>query len=168
MKLQSVTPQQNMPQMIFSENFVSRESLFFSLIKNNPGIRFNEMMKLSGLKNGVVSHYIHQLEHKGIIYSIRTPRITRFYSQNISEHSQIIFKWLRQSTPHKIILALLDDALYFKELVKKVGKSPSNTSYFTTKLIKDEIVLCSLKDKKKIYFVNPDKRNKLHLILHTL
>ncbi len=165
MKQQLVTAQKCTNQTILLENFDSRESLFFSLIQNNPGIRFNEIIKMSGLKNGVVSYYTHQLEQKGKICSVRTPRVTRFYSQNISEQSQIIFKWIRQSTPLKIILVLLDTSLSFKELVKKIGKSPSNTSHFTTKLIQDEIVSMSLKDKKRVYQINSDIKEILFFLL---
>ena len=143
----------------------SRTSLFFSLIENNPGIRFNEIMKLTGFKNGVVSHHTQQLEKQGRINSIRTPRVTRFYTQNISEYQQILFKWLRQKTPQKIINVLLKGGLFFKELVNKIEKSPSNTSYFISKLMKDHIISLSLKNRKIFYQINSDKRDHLLFLI---
>lgn len=151
--------------MTHLENFNSRGSLFFSLIENNPGIRFNEIMKLTGLKNGVTSYYTQQLEYQGKIYSVRTPRVTRFYTQNISEHIQILFKWLRQKTPQKILKALLNGGLFFKELVNKVEKSPSNTSYFISKLVNDHIICLSLKNKKRFYQINSDKKDQLFFLI---
>ena len=57
-----------------SSTLSSRESFFLNLINKNPGIRYLELKNLSGFTNGVVSHYLHQLESNGLIQSVRTPR----------------------------------------------------------------------------------------------
>ena len=49
------------------------------IIEQNPGIQFREIMRSSGLKNGVLSHYLDKLEKHGIIKVIRGPRQARFY-----------------------------------------------------------------------------------------
>ena len=46
-------------------------------------------MRSSGLKNGVLSHYLGKLEKHGIIKVIRGPRQTRFYPPHISEDGRI-------------------------------------------------------------------------------
>ena len=40
----------------------TREEMIFSEIKNNPGIRFRELMKKVGITNGVMSYYLRKLE----------------------------------------------------------------------------------------------------------
>ncbi len=145
-----------------TQNFFSHpKNLFFNLIQKNPGIRFNEIMRLTGLKNGVVSYHLLSLERQGKIRSVRTPRVTRFYSLEISEDSQKIIMRLRQKTPYKIITSLLDESLSFKELVQKVGKSPSNTSYYLTKLIEDKLVEDFLIHKIHHYKINSEKLDEI-------
>ena len=41
------------------------------IIEQNPGIQFREIMRTSGLKNGVLSHYLSKLEKNGIIKVMR-------------------------------------------------------------------------------------------------
>ena len=41
------------------------------IIEQNPGIQFREIMRSSGLKNGVLSHYLDKLEKNGIIKATR-------------------------------------------------------------------------------------------------
>ena len=132
-----------------------RESFFLNIIKTNPGIRYNEILRLSGLKNGVVTHYLNKLELGNKIQSIRTPRVTVFYPLEINEKHQKIITRLRQTTPQKILLNLLSEELSFKSLVQKVQKSPSTTSVYLKKLNHDKIVSFSLKNRVKIYKINP-------------
>jgi predicted transcriptional regulator len=40
----------------------SRQWNLQEIIENNPGIQFREIMRSSGLKNGVLSHYLRKLE----------------------------------------------------------------------------------------------------------
>ena len=50
------------------------------IIEQNPGIQFREIMRTSGLKNGVLSHYLGKLEKNGIIKVIRGPRQVQVFS----------------------------------------------------------------------------------------
>ena len=60
------------------------------LIDDNPGIQFREIMRSSGLKNGVLSHYLKKLEDHGVVKVVRGPRQVRFYSPNITEEESIV------------------------------------------------------------------------------
>ena len=44
-----------------------RKSQLQEIIEKNPGIQFREIMRSSGLKNGVLSHYLGKLEKNGLI-----------------------------------------------------------------------------------------------------
>jgi len=138
-----------------------RESIFLNLINQNPGIRYLELKSLTGFNNGVVSHYLHQLESQSLIKSVRTPRVSCFYPMCSSELSQKIFRRLRQVTPQKIILALIQKNHSFRSLVKEVKKAPSTVSTYTTKLIHDGIVVTAYVDSKKIFKINSNIYDQL-------
>ena len=138
---------------------VSREEMIFSEIKSNPGIRFRELMKQFGITNGVMSYYLRKLEKNESVWVERTPRVTRFYSSDLSEDEAKLVKRLRQETPKKILVTLVqNDQLTFKELVAKICKSPATTSFYLSQLVKDNIVATSKSDFVKVYFNVERKR----------
>ena len=144
-----------------------RESIFLNLINQNPGIRYLELKSLTGFSNGVVSHYLHQLESQSLIKSVRTPRVSCFYPMCSSELSQKIFRRLRQVTPQKIILALIQKNHSFRSLVKEVKKAPSTVSTYTTKLIHDGIVVTAYVDSEKMFKINSNIYDQLIYTLKT-
>ena len=142
----------------------TREEMIFSEIKNNPGIRFRELMKKVGITNGVMSHYLRKLEENESVWIERTPRVTRFYSSDLSEDEAKLVKRLRQETPKKILVTLVEnDQLTFKEIVLKIAKSPSTTSFYLSQLIEDHIIGTTKSDSVKIYF-NTEKKRIANLI----
>ena len=138
---------------------IPREEMIFSEIKKNPGIRFRELMKHIGITNGVMSYYLRKLEQNESVWVERTPRVTRFYSSDLSEDEAKLVKRLRQETPKKILVALVqNDQLTFKELTAKICKSPATTSFYLSQLVKDNIVATSKSDFVKVYFNVERKR----------
>jgi len=143
---------------------LSREEMIFSEIKSKPGIRFRELMKHLGITNGVMSYYLRKLEQKESVWIERTPRVTRFYSSDLSEEEAKLVKRLRQETPKKILVALIEnDQLTFQELVAKIHKSPSTTSFYLTQLVQENIIATSKSDFVKVYF-NVEKKRIANLI----
>ena len=102
-----------------------RELQLFDTIQSNPGIQFREIMRRSGLKNGVLSYYLRKIEKTGLVKVERNPRQTIFYSIDITDDQAKIAKALRRSTPREIIYSLmLKDRLEFNEIVMRISKSP--------------------------------------------
>jgi predicted transcriptional regulator len=131
-----------------------RNSQLQQIIELNPGIQFREIMRSSGLKNGVLSHYLGKLEKNGIIKVNRGPRQTRFYSPQITENELIVIKALRKQTPRDLLLALvLKDGLEFSQLVSEVKKSPSTVSLYLSQLVEDELVETKVVLLKKKYHI---------------
>jgi len=131
-----------------------RDSQIQQIIEKNPGIQFREIMRTSGLKNGVLSHYLGKLEKNGIIKATRGPRQIRFYTPQITEDESIVIKALRKQTPHDLILALIkEDGLEFSQLVKEVKKSPSTVSLYLSQLVEDGLVEIKLIQLKKRYHI---------------
>ena len=124
------------------------------IIEKNPGIQFREIMRNSGLKNGVLSHYLGKLEKNGIIKVERGPRQTRFYPPRITEDQSVAIKALRRQTPRDLLLALvMKDGMEFSELVKEVKKSPSTVSLYLSQIVQDGLVEIRLETMKKRYYI---------------
>jgi len=111
-------------------------------------------MRSSGLKNGVLSHYLGKLEKNGIIKVIRGPRQVRFYPPQITEDESLVIKALRKQTPRALLFALVnEDGLEFSQLVKEVGKSPSTVSLYLSQIVDDGLVEPKLVQLKKRYYI---------------
>jgi len=131
-----------------------RDTQLQQIIEQNPGIQFREIMRSSGLKNGVLSHYLGKLEKSGIIKVTRGPRQSRFYPPKITEAESIVIKALRKQTPRDLLLALIEnDGLEFSQLVKEVKKSPSTVSLYLSQIVEDGLVEIKLVDLKKRYHI---------------
>jgi len=131
-----------------------RDLYLQQIIEDNPGIQFREIMRSSGLKNGVLSHYLGKLEKTGTIKAIRGSRQVRFYSPQITEDESIIIKALRKQTPHDLLLALIEnDGLEFSQLVTAVKKSPSTVSLYLSQLVDDGLVEIKFVQLKKRYYI---------------
>jgi len=131
-----------------------RDTKLQQIIEENPGIQFREIMRSSGLKNGVLSHYLGKLEKNGIIKVIRGPRQVRFYSPQITEDESVVIKALRKQTPRDLLLALIEnDGLEFSQLVTAVKKSPSTVSLYLSQIVDDDLVEIKLVQLKKRYYI---------------
>ena len=102
---------------------VQRTELIFKTIEKNPGIGFCDLMRLLNLKNGVLSHHLSKLEKQAVLRIERAPRVSRFYSLDITESEIPIAKRLRQETPRRILQLLLEnEKINFSTIFKIISK----------------------------------------------
>lgn len=128
------------------------------IIEKNPGIKFREIMRASGMSNGVLSHYLGKLEASGTVQVQRETRQTRFYPPYITKKEALVIKALRRKTPRDIISSLiLNEVLEFNQIVKIVNKAPSTVSLYLSQLVENEIIDIQYLDRKKTYII----QNKL-------
>lgn len=130
---------------------MNRSSQLVDIIDKNPGIKFREIMRETGMKNGVLSYHTRKLEKIGVVKVERSPRQTRFYPLGVTNEDSVLIKSLRQETPRQILLSLLDAEFVFNKIVEKVKKSPSTVSTYLSQLLKDEIVEFKIIEQKKVY-----------------
>jgi len=131
---------------------MNRATQVSQIIEKNPGIQFSEIMRESGMKNGVLSHYTRKLEEAGTVQVERTPRVTRFYPLGINKEESVLIKNLRQETPKNILVLLLEkESLSFNEVAEKVKRSPATVSINLTQLIQDEIIEGKFVNTKRIF-----------------
>lgn len=130
-----------------------RDDTLVEIIENNPGIQFREIMRTTGMKNGVLSHYLGKLEKLGSVQVERLPRQTRYYPLDVSESQSKIIRALRRDTQRRIIHSLMvnKDGLEFMEIVSIVSKAPSTVSLYLSQLLDDNIVQIFLEERKRKY-----------------
>lgn len=147
---------------------MDRSIKIIQLIEKNPGIKFREIMRETGMKNGVLGYYANKLEKEGVVKVERKPGQTRFFPPSVADSDILMIKNLRQETPRQILAALLKyEMLSFGELVKNVKKSPATISLYLTQLKNDSIVESTLINLKRHHRVKDIEKlrmmvNKYH------
>jgi predicted transcriptional regulator len=133
---------------------MNRVTQIIEVIEKNPGIKFREIMRETGMKNGVLGYYASKLERDGSVKVDRSPGQTRFYPPGISDDDTLLIKNLRQETPRQILASLLQyGMLSFNELVEKTRKSPATVSLYLSQVTRDSIIESKLVNFKKRYYV---------------
>lgn len=130
-----------------------RKNQILDLIVENPGINFRDIMRLTGLKNGVISYHIKKLEKKNKVAVKRRTGNTRFFPLDIDEHESVLFEMLRRPTPNEIIILLSQypDGLTLGELIGYTNKAQSTISSYLQLLHSKKIIGINLYDRKKIF-----------------
>jgi len=133
---------------------MDRAMRLIEIIEKNPGIKFREIMRETGMKNGVLGYYAEKLEREGSVKVDRSPGQTRFYPPGIADDDVSLIKNLRQETPRQILVSLLQyGTLSFNELVEKTQKSPATVSLCISQITRDNIIESKLVNFKKRYYV---------------
>ena len=117
------------------------KNLLLNYIEQHPGIRYRELLRLTGLVNGVLTYHLAGLENANMIKVERGLKITRYYPINVSEKESAILKFVRHEPIRKIVLFILEyDMPTFNEIVLHTGKAPSTVSSHLKRLKESGIV----------------------------
>tara|TARA_Y100001936_G_C15737446_1_gene489211 strand:- start:79 stop:534 length:456 start_codon:yes stop_codon:yes gene_type:complete len=120
---------------------MDRKRSILEIVEKNPGIRFNEIMKISKIRNGTLSHYIKKLEEEENIQLERTPRVTRLYPKGISKKDAVVCKYLTKDSHKKMILFLMQNKTATSQEIREfIKKSPSVVSVNLNELFREKIV----------------------------
>ena len=120
---------------------IDRKQIVLDIVQNNPGIRFNEIMRISNIRNGTLSHYVKKLVEDEHIELERSPRVTRLYPAGIPENEARICKYLTMPTQKKLLLFLLQKKVATSIEIKDfLGKSPSVISVNLNELFRAKIL----------------------------
>jgi len=131
-------------------------------IEENPGIRYRELLRLTGLVNGVLTYHLAALEKADAVKVDRQARMTRYYPLSVSDGESAILKHVRHEPVKEIMLFILDHSMCtFGEIVDHVNKAPSTVSSHLKRLKEAGIVsvrygeyqLYSLANKDLVYDV---------------
>jgi DNA-binding transcriptional ArsR family regulator len=126
--------------------------LLMKNIEQTPGIRYRELLRLTGLVNGVLSYHLSALERANVIKVNRESRITRYYPVNVSDKESAILKFVRHEPIRQILLFILEhDMCTFNEIVDHTGKAPSTVSSHLKRLREAGIVLIRHGEYRQLY-----------------
>jgi predicted transcriptional regulator len=115
--------------------------LLLKQIERTPGIRYRELLRLTGFVNGVLTYHLAALEKAKVIKVDRGLRITRYYPVNVSEKESAILKYIRHEPIRQIVLFILEHEMStFNEIVDHTGKAPSTVSSHLKRLKEAGIV----------------------------
>tara|TARA_Y100000590_G_scaffold398028_1_gene480068 strand:+ start:5360 stop:5827 length:468 start_codon:yes stop_codon:yes gene_type:complete len=126
-----------------------RKETILQIIKNNPGVSYNEIKRKTKLSNGVISHYILQLIEAGTLQKFGKTRSKYFHFQ-VSKNDRKIIVLLRNNTNLSIVKLLINShaIITSDEIKKKIKKSSSTVSVSLKNLQKLGIVEREIMNKK--------------------
>ena len=104
----------------------STQDKIVKYVNEIPGIRYRELLRMTGLSNGVLSYHLRSLDNSGKIRVNRVNnRVTRYFSYDVSTHESHIIGLLRQETTRKIILYILENGTCgFNDIMIHTKKVP--------------------------------------------
>jgi DNA-binding transcriptional ArsR family regulator len=128
--------------------------LLMKQIEQTPGIRYRELLRLTGLVNGVLTYHLAALERANVIKVNRESRMTRYYPVSVSDQESAILKFIRHEPIRQILLFILEhDMCTFNEIVDHTRKAPSTVSSHLKRLREAGIVLIRHGEYHQLYRV---------------
>ena len=117
-----------------------RREKILKIIKDNPGIGFNGIVRETKLSNGVISHYILQLLKDGEI--VKSGVRAKYFHYKISEKDKKFLISLSNNSNYEIIKLLLKtrSPVSAERITKAIEKSRSTVSVNLKKLEKMQII----------------------------
>jgi len=132
----------------------------YDLISSSPGLHKREIARELSMSLSTIDYHLHYMERKGILTARQDGKYKRYFvSEKTEAMDKRIMPLLRQETPRRIVLFLLQhpQAIH-KEICEAVKKAPSTISFHIKKLIDAGIVDEISLGREKAYVVkNPEK-----------
>ena len=109
-----------------------REEIVKNLIEKTPGISYNEIVRKTGLSNGVVSHYLTKLIKIEKIEKEGTSR-GKYFGKNIPKKDRIMITLLRNKTNNDVFRYIMENSksnelVNANQIARKIKKSGSTIS----------------------------------------
>ena len=116
-------------------------TVLLKCVEENPGIRYRELLRLTGWVNGVLTYHLAALERESVIKVDRQSRMTRYFPLSIPDNESSILKFVRHEPIRQIVLFILEnDMCAFNEIVDHLQKSPSTVSSHLKRLREADII----------------------------
>ena len=126
-----------------------RREKILKIIKDNPGIGFNGIVRETKLSNGVISHYILQLLKDGEI--VKSGVRAKYFHYKISEKDKKFLVSLSNNSNYEIIKLLLKTGspVSAERITKAIEKSRSTVSVNLKRLEKMQLIGRKILNKKE-------------------
>jgi predicted transcriptional regulator len=108
----------------------SIQEKIIQFVNDFPGIRYRELLRMTGISNGVLSYHLNLLDSSGKVRRHRgNNRVTRYFSHDVSTVESNVIGLLRQNTTRKIIVYIIEHGpCEFHDIVNYAKKVPSTVS----------------------------------------
>ena len=128
-------------------------------VNDFPGIRYRELLRITGVSNGVLSYHLNLLDNSGKVRVHRVNnRVTRYFSHDVSLAESNSVGLLRQTTTRKIIIYILESGpCGFNGIVKYTKKVPSTVSWHLSRLKDANIIKVHRQNELNYYDIKIDK-----------
>ena len=135
-----------------------REKIF-QFVDESPGIRYRELLRTTGLTNGVLSYHLNLLDNSGKVRINRVnDRVTRYFSHDVPIDEFNLIGLFRQPTTRKIIMYILESGnCGFNDIVIHTKKVPSTISWHLSKLSDANIIKVQKQNEFKYYEIGINK-----------
>ena len=140
----------------------SIQEKIIQLVNEMPGIRYRELLRITGVSNGVLSYHLNLLDNLGKVQVHRVNnRVTRYFPHDVSTLESNVIGLLRPTTTRKIILYILGfGPCGFNDIVIHTKKVPSTVSWHLSRLRDANIIKVRKQNDLNYYEI---KINKLTL-----
>jgi predicted transcriptional regulator len=140
----------------------SIQEKIIQFVNEMPGIRYRNLLRMTGVSNGVLSYHLNLLDSSGKVRVQRVNnRVTRYFSHDVSTAESHVIGLLRQNTTRKIILYILESGpCGFSDIVIHTKKVPSTVSWHLSRLKDANIIQVHRQNELNYYKI---KINKLTL-----
>jgi predicted transcriptional regulator len=122
----------------------SNRSIILKIINSFPGIRYRDILRITNLNNGTLSHHLAILEKRSTIKVSRTENsnITRYFPASTTSDESLILNYTKIKTTKSIIMMLIDTdgEVSFADILKHINKAPSTTSWNLKRLVDSNVV----------------------------
>ncbi|MFZ0514373.1 MAG: winged helix-turn-helix transcriptional regulator [Candidatus Nitrosopolaris sp.] len=124
-------------------------------IDKNPGIRYRELLRLTGLTNGGLEYHLKILERSHKVRVDRhNGRRTRYYPLDISLDESHILGCIRNDVSSQIVFFILGhDLCTFGEIVDHIKKAPSTASWHLKRLSEAGITSINYGTEYQLYSI---------------
>jgi predicted transcriptional regulator len=123
-------------------------------IEQTPGVRYRELLRLTGFVNGVLTYELAALEKAKTIKVDRQSKMTRYYPVSISDRESSLLKFIRHEPIREILIFILEhDMCTFQEIVEDSEKAPSTVSTHLKRLKEARIISVTYGKHYQLYQV---------------
>ena len=130
-------------------------------IKQHPGIRYRQLLRLSGLANGVLSFHLKRLrEFKRVKAKKLGYNITRYYPVAVKTTETDILDHLLDSNRRIIFLLLEHSECRLQEIVDYVNKARS-TTWIHLRILERAGIISVLRVNKKNQFYRLKNKSRI-------
>jgi predicted transcriptional regulator len=119
-----------------------KKRMLLKCINNSPGIRYRELLRVTGFPNGVMAYHLKILEQfKHMKVSRQYKKITRYYPLKTTAKESRVIEFMKRPTDRRIILFILKhERCRFKDIEWHIKRASSTVSWHLSRLREADII----------------------------